>query len=322
MPLYLEDLDGLAMPHAFMQALLQMADSVGDRPVNPAIAANLLRGYLAPLIDPPNRSLIERQDGQQSWQRLHLLYLELAAASRGHDRQLLAAAMVVHILVRFSTRPPRDLFMPGTLEVSSFTRMAGYLGLTVQQPLIRLGDQVVNLYGFCRYCWLPAVQKGVCTHHSSRRVEQSGKEGPLCAQLTPKQAQRLEPIFTRVLHATVSRQELQFHESGFDAPALVPPSGLATWLSLQRPALSQALTEWAAPATGRTLEQLLRFLYGNDAASVLQVIGASVHLLTPVTIRAESLLTAVALRPSWGGSRRNAGRRRTAVANRQQGVAE
>lgn len=61
----------------------------------------------------------------------------------------------------------------------------------------------------------------------------------------------------------------------------------------------------------RALNDLLAVLYGEAAPGVAEAIAGAVHLLTPITVRAEAWLCAWEDRPSWGGARRGAGRQRT-----------
>jgi hypothetical protein len=304
MPLYLDDFEPPDVPDDYLRALLRIAKSASDQPVNPATAANLLRTFVMPLLAPEHQSFFMLSGAQPSWDRLYLLYANLAGASGGRDPDLLAAATLVDRVIRHTTSPPRGMSFPPHLELASFERVVSYLGLPAERPTVQLGGHVLRLYDFCRYCWLPAGAKGVCRQHSTRRVEVTT---PLCGAATLKQVQRLAPQFAGELTRLVSSQEWEFHESNFSAPILLPPSGLRAWLEHRRPALA-ALLDCPTSKPARTLESLLSFLYGDDGGRVMDEVAASVYLLTPITCRAEAWCRAWNNRNPWGGARAGAGR--------------
>lgn len=130
---------------------------------------------------------------------------------------------------------------------------------------------------------------------------------PFCGGISLKQGQRLRPAFDKQVLALTTKEELELHDSNFVAPILLPPSGLRSWLKERRPTLAALVGEAAAsmPDT-HALADLLASLYGVHGGATAEAIGGAVHLLTPVTTRAEAWLTAWATRPRWGGSRRRA----------------
>ncbi|MDP3522294.1 MAG: hypothetical protein Q8S02_16910 [Hydrogenophaga sp.] len=295
------------MPREFLHVLLDCYKFIGEKPVNPAMAMGLLRERLLPLLPEVHKPLFDFR-GQTSWDTLWILYANLASASGGTDRQLIASAAVVSIFVRHITQPPREVEFPAYLELASFVRMATLLDLPKAHP--HLGAQGVStpLYAFCRYCWLPQRARGVCKHHSAspRPVDKVGV--PVCAVATHKQVQRLRPAFEKELIRIVSAEEWQFHESEFGSAVMVPPSGLANWLKERRPVLAQQLEPEGCRGEVRQLPALLQALYGNEGVDVAPAIGGAVHLLTPITARAEAWLCAWKGRKSWGGQRQGAGK--------------
>ncbi len=305
MPLYLDDFEPPDVPDDYLRALLRIAASARDQPINPATAVNLLRSFVMPLLAPEHQPFFMLSGAQPSWERLYLLYANLAGASEGRDPDLLAAATLVDRVIRHTTSPPREMSFPQHLELASFERVVTYLGLPAGHPTVQIGGHVLRLYDFCRYCWLPAGAKGVCRQHSTRRVEMAT---PLCGAATLKQVQRLAPRFAGELTRLVSAQEWEFHESNFSSPILLPPSGLLYWLKERRPALAAQLGQ-VPSSPARTLEALLQLLYGSTGVHVLEAVAGSVHLLTPITARAEAWYTAWQARPGWGGQRPGAGRR-------------
>src|SRR5687768_15139909 len=89
MPLYLEDID--TWPERYRFVLPVIAALVGEQPVNPAMAMELIRTLLAPLLPESQAALVEL-DGQPSWQRIHFLYPKLMFESRrGEDADLVSA---------------------------------------------------------------------------------------------------------------------------------------------------------------------------------------------------------------------------------------
>lgn len=308
MPLYIDDFDPNPMPLPYQQALLQCAGAIGAQPANPALAIQVLRGFLLPLLPSEHRSMLE-SGGQPSWDRLWILYANLAAASRGEDEDLAAAAKLVQFVVRHTTRPPREIEFPPYLELSSFARMAACLGIPAVPPTAVFAQQECRLYDFCRFCWLPKRARGVCQFHSTRAPQQDVGMRPRCAQAPHKHVQRLCPEFERVLHRLLSAEEWQFHDSGFAAPVMLPPSGLGAWLHERRPALAREVARAHGHLEAVLPQHLLRALYGEAAQQVAHAVGGAVYLLTPVTARAEAWLQAWEARPNWGGRREGAGRR-------------
>ncbi|MDZ4398710.1 hypothetical protein [Hydrogenophaga sp.] len=307
MPLYLDDAVPPPMPRAFLDVLLDCHKSFGTEAVNPAMVIGLLRERLLPLLPDVHKSLFDLR-GQTSWDSLWILYANLATASGGTDKQLMASAAVVSIFVRHTIRPPREVDFPAYLELASFARMADLLDLPKAHPHVGAQEVATPLYAFCRYCWLPQRSRGVCEFHSTKSTSRNKEGAPLCAVATHKQVQRLRPAFEKELSRLVSAEEWQFHESEFGLAVMVPPSGLGYWLKERRPALWQQLEAEGRKGEVRVLPALLQILYGDKGVDVAQSIGGSVHLLTPTTARAESWLCAWKGRGNWGGERRGAGK--------------
>lgn len=310
MPLYLDDAVPPPMPREFLDVLLDSYKLIGEEPVNPAMAIALLRERLRPLLPDEHKPLLDLR-GQTSWDSLWILYANLATASGGTDKRLKASAAVVSLFVRHTTQPPREVEFPDHPELASFARMTTVLGLPKAHPQLATQGANSPLYAFCRYCWLPLRSRGVCKHHSSSAKPADGIRGPVCAAASHKQVQRLRPAFEKELTRLVSAEEWEFHESEFGAAVMLPPSGLGNWLKERRPGLSQMLEAEGRMGEARLLPALLRAMYGNEAVAVEQAIGGSVHLLTPITARAEAWLCAWKGRGNWGGQRQGAGKPKT-----------
>lgn len=307
MPLYLDDTVTPPMPSEFLQALLNCDAEIGQQPVNPAMVIRLLRTHLSPLLPDEHKHVLD-VCGQTSWDSLWTVYAHLASASEGVDKKLRASADLTSILLRNTTRPPRTIEFPTHLEVVSFVRMATRLGLPVANPRISVRTVDLSIYSFCRYCWMPQSARGLCRHHSSQ-AEKGQTISPLFALATPKKVQRLRPQFEKQLLRLVSAEEWEFHDSGSAAAIMLPPSGLGDWLKQRRPALAQLMEVGEPSKDNRSLSQLIAILYGDLGPPVAKTIGGSVHLLTPITARAEAWLCAWQGRAGWGGSRSGAGRR-------------
>lgn len=74
MPLYLDDFEPPDVLYDYLRALLRIAKSASDQPVNPATAANLLRAFVMPLLAPEHQPLFMLSGAQPSWGRLYVLY--------------------------------------------------------------------------------------------------------------------------------------------------------------------------------------------------------------------------------------------------------
>lgn len=304
MPFYLEDVDISALTAVERSVLREIAGEIGESVVNPSMALSLIHRFLTPLLAAGQHELL-RVVGQPSWDRIHTLYPQLAFASnKGQDRQLIAAATLVHLLFLHTTRPPRDVQFPPFVELSSFRRIAGYLKLPVVSPSLLVGEHQLDLYKFCQYCWLPARARDLCALHSIKpgNLGRFGKQSA-CGHTTQKQGNRLKELFDMCTLAFVSQEELDFHESDFALPVMFPPSGLAAWLCERRPFLGAEFTQ-RHTSGANPLDTLLSILYGSQGNLVAESIGGAVHLLTPITARAEGWMTAWNVRPSHGGNRR------------------
>lgn len=304
MPLYLEDVE--ARPPRYEFVLPLMALAIAGQPVNPAMAMELIRTFVAPLLSERYAALL-KPEGQPSWQRIHFIYAKLMFDSgEGTDVDVVSAATIIDILFKHTTKPPREVRFPRFVEVSSFTRVCGYLGLPMTEPSVELGDRHHRLYAFCKYCWLPEASHGVCHHHSTKTLPLSpAKKPPFCGTRSLKQVQRLRPAFDKSVLALASKEELALHDSNFLEPILVPPSGLRNWLKDRRPVLAAFVGEAALPDS-HALPDLLAALYGAQGRAIAEAIGGAVYLLTPITTRAEGWLSAWAAKPRWGGTRRRA----------------
>jgi hypothetical protein len=306
LPLYLDHLPPEWLPEAHWRALHAAAAQVGEAPVNPATALQLIRGFLTPLVPDTHLHLLTVH-GQPSWDRMRIAYADLAVASAGSNVELLAAARFVDLLIRHSANPAREVVFPPHVEVASFARVAKYLGLPFVDPEFVMQGAAARLFSFCRYCWCPAAAHGVCVFHSTRSLPQkTGTALPFCAGSSVKQARRMAASFQNNVNALVTSEELTFHDSDLSGAILLPPSGLRVWLQEHRPSLDRLLG--AAMPGERVLGELLGVLYGNNAGAVASAIGGCVYLLTPVSARAEAWIDAWQDRAGWGGQRQGAGR--------------
>ncbi|EJM97467.1 hypothetical protein [Herbaspirillum sp. YR522] len=305
MPFHLDDLDLDSIPDPYHSVLRRMAAAVEDRAVTPAVAIKVIREHLVPLLSDVDSALVSIQ-GQPSWDKIRTLYPALVFASESQQKQLLAAiGRLIELFVRHSDRPPREIDFPPFIEVFSFNRVCGYLGVPIAKPLLETNDGTRDLYRFCKYCWLPARRKDVCAFHTTSFDEASAaRSQPACAHISLKQAQRLRTAFEQHVLALTTRDEMEFHQSGFDLPALLPPSGLSHWLDVRRPHLA-SLVRKQADTSANSLRILSAVLYGEElGAKVVEAIGGAVYLWTPITTRAEGWLAAWAAKSPRGGARR------------------
>lgn len=315
MPLYLEDIAPNAWPGLNRQVLAAMAGQVGQRPINPGMAMVLIRNLVGPLL-PASQLALLKLDGQPSWERIHRLCSGLASADRvGQEAGFLAAAGTIRILLQHSTRPPREFAAPSSPELDSFARHCGCLGVPHLAPKVKFNGQVLDLHGFCKYCWLPCVSRGVCRLHSTKPTTQILMRGhPACSAASLKQASRLQASFMARLHSISAMDEATV--SGTDV-FLLPRSGTKAWLAARRPTLGRQLGAPQGGSNEDPLGDLLLGLYGAMGPAVANVIGDATQLLTPVTTRAEAWLDAWEARPTWGGSRRRGGKHQSSRHQRR-----
>lgn len=307
MPIYLQN-TLIDLPIEFADILAKIAMKAKDRAVSPAIALTLLRRYLLPAMHLQHQHFLDVQ-GQPTWERLAWCYPKMIFASnKGADLRLVAAAVVVRAVVQCSKHPPREISSPLSLEVDSFRRMAGYIGLPVGPSVCYLHHRVINLFEFCRYCWRPTIKNGgTCAAHSSNSYPNEYSTALGESSVGYKFAQRLRPAFEREIHALAKSEELEFHNSDFTSPVFFPIGGIANWMKTRRPCLYASIVSkgGAMVADEESLRNLWSALYG--AALEPELIRCTPQLLTPITIRAEAWLRASSARPSWGGKRNGAG---------------
>lgn len=305
MPFHLDDLNLDSIPDPYHSVLRRMAAAVEDRAVTPAVAIKVIREHLVPLLSDVHRPLVSIQ-GQPSWDKIRALYPALVFASESQQEQLLAAiGRMIELFVRHTDRPPREIEFPPFIEVFSFSRLCGYLGVPIAKPLLETDEGTEDLYRFCKYCWLPVRRKDVCAFHTTivdGAVDASSQ--PACVHVSLKQAQRLRTVFEQQVLALATRDEMEFHQSGFGLPALLPSSGLTQWLDARRPHLARLVRNQAG-ASANGLRILSAVLYGEELGTrVVEAIGGAVYLWTPITTRAEGWLTAWAAKSPRGGARR------------------
>ncbi|OWY27055.1 hypothetical protein [Herbaspirillum robiniae] len=305
MPFHLDDLDLDNIPDPYQSVLRHMATAVESRAVTPAVAIKVIREHVVPLLSEVHRPLVSIQ-GQPSWDKIQTLYPKLVFASElQQEQQLAAIGRMIELFVRHTARPPREIEFPSFIEVFSFHRLCGYLGVPVARPFLETDDGAGDLYRFCKYCWFPVRRKDVCAFHTTRVDRAVAIDNqPACAHVSVKQAQRLRAVFEQQVLTLTSKDEMEFHESGFDLPVLLPPSGLSQWLDARRPHLA-TLVRKQTGLSANNLRSLSAVLYGEElGAEIVEAIGGAVHLWTPITTRAEGWLAAWAARSPRGGARR------------------
>lgn len=294
MPIYLEDVTAPALPQAHMAALLRIADAAIGKVVTPAVAMRLLREHLGPIVSADARKLVEAH-GQARWDHLQVIYADLLALSEGSDRALVATAFVVDVVWRHSTRPARTAAPQHSVDVASFLRICGYARLIVPSKVQLPSGRSIEPLRFCRFCWrITREGAPVCTQHTMGRHVEAHSVAEY------KHAQRLRPLFEREIVELATREELQFHESEFTAAVFTPREDVVAWLAARRPRLAVAIA-----ADGQPLNALLVYLGCPELSPLFR---DQPHLLTPMTLRAEAWLRALASKGSWGGKRAGAGR--------------
>ncbi len=306
MPFHLDDVNLEEAVEPYRSVLIGLAIAVGEKAVTPAICIKMIHAHLVPLLPETQRSLITIQ-GQPSWDRIESLHSRLIfAGHQSQDQHLMAIGMMIGMFVRHTARPARETSFPPFIEIVSFNRMCNYLGVPIAKPFVYNGGSASDLYHFCKYCWLPVRRKDVCNVHTTRLVsEEERNHLPICGSLTFKQAQRLKEAFDQQVLAVVTKEEWEFHQSSFDMPALLPPSGLLSWLEQHRPYLASLVQRELTESPANVLRSLAAVMYGRSLGILVnEAIGGAVHLWTPITARAEGWLNAWNNRPRRGGARR------------------
>jgi hypothetical protein len=306
MPIYLPN-TSLGLPPEFASLLTNIAMEAEGRAVTPAIALKLLQRHLRSAMPLQHQHFLDIQ-GQPTWEKLAWCYPKMVFASdKGTDLRLTAAAIVVQAVFQYSTYPPRETSSPHTLEVDSFRRMAGYIGLVREPSVCYVHRRVTNLFEFCRYCWRPTIKNGLaCAAHSSK--SRPGEYSTALGETSVgyKAAQRLRPAFEKQIHDLAMTEELEFHDSNFTLQVFFPAEDMIPWMSTRRPHLCARMEiETGVTSDGDTLRNLWSALYGESVEP--ELIRSAPQLLTPITLRAEAWLRANSERPSWGGRREGAG---------------
>lgn len=144
-----------------------------------AIPTDLLKSWLL-LLWHPTQNTLSKLLGYPTF---------LFASESRQDRHLAAIGRVIELFARHSDRPPREIQFPLFIELFSFNRLCGYLGVPIATPFVETVDGARSLYRFCNYYWLPVRRKDVCLYHSTSFTT-SGAEPiqPICAHLSVKQA--------------------------------------------------------------------------------------------------------------------------------------
>lgn len=127
-------------------------------------------------------------------------------------------------------------------------------------------------------------------------------------------------LFDTIANRLLTSEVTEFHESGFQAPFLIPATQVSDWLSERRPAVWQVLSDRQRTlADGTVTARFLNLLqdpsvfplpvrrhYEIENRHYLQ----HPAMIWPMLLRAEALLRARAERKQgWGGRRSGAGRR-------------
>jgi hypothetical protein len=129
-----------------------------------------------------------------------------------------------------------------------------------------------------------------------------------------KESRRQKKPFDKTLNQILTKEILEFHDSHFTAPILMPDENIWQWLSIRRPLLSDLLlAQNKAIDDEQVIDSLLLLLHKPIGLTETQyqpylkanaLIKTYPILLWPMLLRAEAWLTArKALRDNWGGKR-------------------
>jgi hypothetical protein len=173
----------------------------------------------------------------------------------------------------------------------------------------------------CKYCWRqPVPGRFICSTHTAGDKHAPIKLGAhensdASLPFTDyKESRRQKKNFDEILNKILTKEVLEFHDSKFTAPTLMPIENIWQWLSARRPLLSELLVaQNKAIGDDQIVDSLLLLLHHPTGLTETQhqpyiktntFIKTYPILMWPMLLRAEAWLFArKSLRNNWGGKR-------------------
>lgn len=321
MPLYIDDAEiesRFCTPVA--QALKAIKSEMQGRAVTPSLALSLMKKYFQPLIPECHQDVLGNLT-QVSWQDLEFTYAEMVFRSGQPTGLLSEIAISINLICIFTTQPPRDFPNPETIEITYFLQICRQLKLGIEDNIRYSDNGRFDVLRACKYCWRqPVPGRLICSTHTAgdKHVpiklgdqEYSNVNLPFTDY---KESQRQKKVFDNTLNQILTKEVLEFHDSQFTAPILMPDKNIWRWLSIRRPLLSELLlAQDKAIDDEQVVESLLLLLHSPLGLTEIQhrpylktntLIKVYPILLWPMLLRAEAWLSVRKnLRSKWGGKR-------------------
>lgn len=320
MPLYIDDAEiesRFCAPVA--QALKTIKSEMQGRAVTPSLALSLMKKYFQPLIPECHQDVLGNLT-QASWEDLEFTYAEMVFRSGQPTGLLSEIAISINLICIFTIQPPRDFPNPETIEITYFLQICRQLKLGIENSVRFSDNGRFDVLRACKYCWRqPVPGRLICSTHTAGDKyvsiklghEDSNSNMPFADY---KESRRQKQAFDKTLNQILTKEVLEFHDSSFAAPILMPSEYIWQWLSARRPLLSDLLlTQNKAVDDEQIVDSLLSLLHKPIGLTETQyqpylrvntLIKIHPILLWPMLLRAEAWLTArKTLRGNWGGKR-------------------
>jgi hypothetical protein len=321
MPLYIDDTEiesRFCVPVA--QALKAIKSEMQDRAVTPSLALSLMKKHFQPLIPECHQDVLGSLT-LVSWQDLEFTYAEMVFRSGQPSGQLTEIAVCINLICIYTTQPPRDFPNPETIEITYFLQICRQLKQGIEDSVRYSDNGRFDVLRACKYCWRqPVPGRLICSTHTAGDKHVSitlgnPKDSDANMPFTDyKESRRQKQAFDKTLNQIFTKELLEFHDSSFTAPILMPDENIWQWLNSRRPLLSHLLlTQDKAVHDKQIVNSLLSLLHTPIGLTETQyqpylkanmLIKTYPILLWPMLLRAEAWLTArKTLRDNWGGKR-------------------
>lgn len=301
-------------------ALIAIKFEMQDHAVTPSLALSLMKKYFQPLIPECHQDVLGHMT-QVSWINLHWAYPEMVFRGGQPSGLLADIAKSINLICTSTTYPPRDFPNNETIEVTYFLQICRQLKLAVEDSTRYSDNGKFDVLRACKYCWRqPVPGRFICSTHTAGDKHATIKLGThedsdASLPFTDyKESRRQKKIFDEMLNKILTKEVLEFHDSQFTAPTLIPSVGIRQWLSVRRPLLSELLlAQNKAIDDDQIVDSLLSLLHNPIGLTETQYqpyiktntfIKTYPILMWPMLLRAEAWLFArKSLRNNWGGKR-------------------
>ncbi len=296
MPLYIDD-EGIRARFTNLNvvyALQAIKVTASITSVTPAVAVRLIRRYLRPLVSDELQIAFDKKQ-KASWSSIYFLYIELGFNSKNND-DLWQVARAVHLIYTNTTQPPRNLkFAP--IEVNTFFQICGYLRIPMEELRYPTRNWDIDPLRFCSLCWRqPLPGRKLCGHHAPSGPNRFPDDARNAAARY-KAGIRQKELFDKTVNHILTQESIEFHQSSFKAPTLLPERDIASWLAERRPEVWRKLGDRQHELDDENAVQILLDTLHNSRSLSLKTktlykivnehIKAYPALIWPMWLRAE-----------------------------------